>query len=197
MPLLADPKDNELFSKEMQRLVDYVLQKKLIKRVLTEQTHDKDLGIAHYDYNNIALIADRPNSGDPTVAHEIIHAFAESDLKRKNKYNPAIRVSNEQMEREVRSSIQKGSSWSGVTRDGKATPHSLKEGEAYWLTHSKVARPISDRARHFGYFLRDYDVPLDIAAGAVQALKRVAKPEKRWSGGGAELFELKKRRQYD
>ena len=112
------------------------------------------------------------------------------------KIKDMARTATQRRVKTVRDSIPEGARWSGIPPTSYGSflhRDSSGEGSAYYMTNPLVASPQGDRAKEFGMYLLNHDIPMDIVEPVVKRMSGIAKPEKRWSGGSYELEELRKR----
>jgi hypothetical protein len=104
-----------------------------------------------------------------------------------------IKKSAKRRTNEVLQSIPKNESWSGLERDERVyffDPH--EEGTAYYMSSPYVNSPSQqERAKEFGMYLLQHNVPMDIVEPAVLRLGQLEKTMNRYSGGSAELADLR------
>ena len=92
----------------------------------------------------------------------------------------------------VHSSIPEGESWSGLEKNKKVYWDGHEEGAAYYMSSPNIKAPLQqERAKEFGMYLLQHDVPMDIVEPVVKRVGQLAKPKKQYSGGGANLARLR------
>lgn len=72
-----------IVSNEMSALLKHLKKKGILEEVLTKRIDKKDLSVGSYrpGSKSLAVIADRPDSGDSAIAHELVHVFQKAGIK--------------------------------------------------------------------------------------------------------------------
>ena len=98
---------------------------------------------------------------------------------------------------DVRFSIPRGASWSGLSTPGPDSIIGLgghEEGNAYYLTDPRVSKPAQPaRSKEFGMFLLDRGVLMDLVESVVNRMSEAYPPKRFYSGGSANLERLREK----